>query len=335
MQLEGGSEKIVRQRDKGAVLPCGTRISRETHVANKFTDLVFEITVLKSTQKIVLWVLAHRADENGRCFPSYKNIARHAGVHKRTAALIIKELLTMEPSVLSLVENYDGRTRRSNSYQLSLKALEELAGMPPVGVGPSGRKTHDPVGLDSHQWAINPPPVGQEPAEHIIEHSRENTSDEGGGGGEGASPVSDSSEQKQETRVLCDQALTCLVHKFWSLLGEPDKYKNSSVLRHWALLVSPKVRLHSVEYVLGLMTYALEESEFWAPKFQNVRRCDPMQYLIEKFENIESAREGDEKTAEIRKRKCPTFGSNGRATVASGSASAAHAPAYRKEKIEW
>jgi hypothetical protein len=34
-------------------------------VANKFTDLVFEITALKSTQKIVLWVLAHRADENG------------------------------------------------------------------------------------------------------------------------------------------------------------------------------------------------------------------------------------------------------------------------------
>ena len=40
-------------------------ISRETHVANKFTDLVFEITALKSTQKIVLWVLAHRADESG------------------------------------------------------------------------------------------------------------------------------------------------------------------------------------------------------------------------------------------------------------------------------
>ena len=34
-------------------------------MANKFTDLVFEITALKSTQKIVLWVLAHRADENG------------------------------------------------------------------------------------------------------------------------------------------------------------------------------------------------------------------------------------------------------------------------------
>src|SRR5208283_534165 len=133
------------------------------------------------------------------------------------------------------------------------------AGMPPVGVGPSRRKTPNPVGLDSHPWAINPPPVGQEPAEHIIEHSRENTSDEGGGG-EGASPVSDSSEQ--ETPVLCDQALTDLVHKFWSLLGEPAKFKDSSVLRRWAHLISPKVKLHSVEFVLGVMTFALAESGF-------------------------------------------------------------------------
>ena len=290
---------------------------------------------MKSTQKIVLWVLAHRADENGRCFPSYKNMARHAGVHKRTAALTIQELLRMEPRVLALVENYDGRNHRSKSYQLSLEALEKLAEMPPVGVGPSRRKTPNPVGVDSQQWAINPPPVGQEPAEHIIEHSKENTSEEGGGGREGASPVSDSSEQEQETPVLCDQALTQLVHKFWSLLGEPDKYKSSSVLKRWAVLVSPKIKLHSVEYVLGVMTYALEESEFWAPKFKNVKRCDPMEYLIEKFENIEAGREGEEKAAAIRKKRFPAFGSNGRATVASGSASAAGAPAYRKEKIEW
>jgi hypothetical protein len=304
-------------------------------VANKFTDIVFEITALKSTQKIVLWVLAHRADENGRCFPSYKNIAKHAGIHKRTAALTVEQLLTMEPRVLTLIENYDGRNHRSKSYQLSLEALEKLAGMPPVGAGPSRRKTHYPVGEDSHQWAVDPLPVGEEPAEHIIEYAKGNTSEEGGGSGEGASPVLDSPEQEQESRVSGDQALTELVHKFWSLLGEPAKYKNSSVLQRWAVLVSPKVKLHSVEYVLGVMTYALEESEFWAPKFQNVRRCDPMQYLIEKFETIEDAREGEEKAAKIRKRRRPTFGGNGKAKVAAGSASAEDAPAYRKEKIEW
>ena len=284
-------------------LPCGTPISRETHVANKFTDLVFEITALKSTQKIVLWVLAHRADENGRCFPSYKNIAKHAGVHKRTAALTIQELLTMEPRVLTLIKNYDGRENRSKSYQLSLDALEELAEMPPVGVGPSRRKTHYPVGVDSHQWAVDLLPVCEEPAEHIIEYAKENTSEEGGGSGGEASPPSGSSGQEQVIQVLCDQALTELTHKFWALLGKPAKYKNSSVLKRWASLVSPKVKLHSVEYVLGVMTYALDESEFWAPKFQKVRRCDPMQYLIEKFETIEDAREGEEKADKIRKRK--------------------------------
>jgi hypothetical protein len=269
-------------------------------LANKFTDLVFKITALKSTQKIVLWVLAHRADENGRCFPSYRDIAKHAGIHKRTAALTIQELLTMDPRVLTLIENYDGRENRSKSYQLSLEALGELAQMPPVGVGPSRRKTHYAVGLDSPQWVLDPLPVGQEPAEHIIEDLKENTSEEAGGSGAGASPVSDSYEQEQE-----DQALTGLVHKFWSLLGEPDKYKNSSVHKRWVVLISPKAQLHSVDYVLGVMTYALEESEFWAPKFQNVRRCDPMQYLIEKFETIEGAREGEEKAAKIRKRRHP------------------------------
>jgi hypothetical protein len=249
-------------------------------VANKFTDLVFEITALKSTQKIVLWVLAHRTDENGRCFPSYKNIAKHAGVHKRTAALTIQELLTIEPRVLTLIESYDGRNHRSKSYQLSLEALEKLAEMPPVGVGASGRKTHYPVGVDSHQWAVDLLPVGEEPAEHVIEYAKGNTSKEGGGSGGEASPVSDSSEE-QETPVLYDQAPTELVQKFWSLLGEPDKYKNSSVLKRWAVLVSPKIKLHSVEYVLGVMTYALEDSEFWAPKFQKVKRCDPMQYRRE------------------------------------------------------
>lgn len=49
-------------------------LSRETHVANKFTDLVFEITALKSTQKIVLWVLAHRADENGTARNIHRNM---------------------------------------------------------------------------------------------------------------------------------------------------------------------------------------------------------------------------------------------------------------------
>ena len=182
-------------------------------------------------------------------------------------------------------------------------------------------------------------PSAERPADKTIletgDRKQETGEEEGGGSGEGASPVSDSSEQEQGNPVLCNQALTELVHKFWSLLGEPDKYKNSSVLRRWALLVSPKVRLHCIEYVFDLMTYALEQSEFWAPKFKNVKRCDPMEYLIEKFETIESAREGDEKATAIRKRKRPTFAGNQRAKVAAGSASAEDAPAYRKEKIEW
>ena len=44
-------------------LPCGAQSHGRLTVANKFTDSVFKITALKSIQKIVLWVLAHRAAE--------------------------------------------------------------------------------------------------------------------------------------------------------------------------------------------------------------------------------------------------------------------------------
>jgi hypothetical protein len=63
--VRGRFRKDRPKEGKGAVTPVRHPISRETHVANKFTDLVFEITALKSTPKIVLWVLAQRADENG------------------------------------------------------------------------------------------------------------------------------------------------------------------------------------------------------------------------------------------------------------------------------
>ena len=65
MRFQRAILKRSSDRGKGCCTPVRHPISRETRVANKFTDLVFEITALKSTPKIVLWVLAQRADENG------------------------------------------------------------------------------------------------------------------------------------------------------------------------------------------------------------------------------------------------------------------------------
>lgn len=56
-------KRFVRQRERALSLPCGAQSHGRLTVANKFTDSVFKITALKSIQKIVLWVLAHRAAE--------------------------------------------------------------------------------------------------------------------------------------------------------------------------------------------------------------------------------------------------------------------------------
>lgn len=95
-------------------------------MANKFTDAVFKAK-LTGTLKLVLYALAHRADnKTGRCWPSFQRIAEDSGIGRQTAVDAIASLLKMGlVEVVGLHNNEHGQP--SNEYELCLDKLTELA----------------------------------------------------------------------------------------------------------------------------------------------------------------------------------------------------------------
>jgi hypothetical protein len=95
-------------------------------MANKFTDAVFKAK-LTGTLKLVLYALAHRADNNtGRCWPSFQRIAEDSGIGRQTAVDGVAALLKIGlVKVVGLHDNERGQP--SNEYELSLEKLTELA----------------------------------------------------------------------------------------------------------------------------------------------------------------------------------------------------------------
>jgi DNA-binding MarR family transcriptional regulator len=87
-------------------------------MANKYTDLVFDIRDLTATQKIVLWCLAHRMNDKSECcWPGYGTIAKDACIDRSTAIRIVARLIE-----LGLVEKIDSQ-KASNSYRVIYEVL--------------------------------------------------------------------------------------------------------------------------------------------------------------------------------------------------------------------
>src|SRR5690242_14360381 len=96
-------------------------------MANKYTDAVFHAR-LTGIRKLVLWVMAHRADgDTGVCWPSYTKIARDAGIGEQTAKDAVKFLL--HAGLVTVVGKVPVRDTQlsTNKYQLQLGAITELA----------------------------------------------------------------------------------------------------------------------------------------------------------------------------------------------------------------
>tara|TARA_R110000824_G_scaffold144668_3_gene312650 strand:+ start:178 stop:582 length:405 start_codon:yes stop_codon:yes gene_type:complete len=72
---------------------------------------------LSSAEKLVLIVLANRADKKGHCYPSYETIANEAYLSVRTACRVVKSLC--EKQLISKHNNYkDTGYQTSNTYAL-------------------------------------------------------------------------------------------------------------------------------------------------------------------------------------------------------------------------
>ena len=117
-------------------------------------------------------------------------------------------------------------------------------------------------------------------------------------------PVGDGDEPEvpvpavSENPVSSDKTRQAVSH-FMHLLGAPKKYNKPAVGLRWESLIEPKLRVSAVEYVIGLMDYALTVNPVWVRAFAGLKR-DPMDYFIEKYETIVGNCDGDEKFKKLK-----------------------------------
>lgn len=137
------------------------------------TAQAMKLKIGNPARKLVLLKLADNANDDGVCFPSYKNIAEHCEISERSAINHINALIEMGLVSKKRRKTENGDT--SNLYILHLGGGEKIA---PQGVKQfhSGGENHDTQGVKQfHSESINitnqltsitplNPPKGEKPA---------------------------------------------------------------------------------------------------------------------------------------------------------------------------
>src|SRR6266542_3282952 len=99
----------------------------EADVANKFTDAAFAARGLTGTEKLILWVLCHRTNnETGKCFPSYARIASDACISRSAAMRAVKALIHLGLVSKCGTHGYKD-SEQTNVFQVSLEKLREMS----------------------------------------------------------------------------------------------------------------------------------------------------------------------------------------------------------------
>jgi len=106
-------------------------------VAWQHIELVRELA-LQPTSKLILFALASRADDDGRCWPSIRKLCQDTGLARRTVQLHLGQLAGCGAVVR---EAHCGRT---NSLRLKLQVFLHVAGSrPKAQESPSGGQLAD------------------------------------------------------------------------------------------------------------------------------------------------------------------------------------------------
>lgn len=72
----------------------------------------------KGIAQHILFILASRADDDGHCFPSYRDLARITGYSLKTIARAIKEIQVDELQIVSQGGSTKGDNRQSTRYRI-------------------------------------------------------------------------------------------------------------------------------------------------------------------------------------------------------------------------
>jgi DNA-binding transcriptional MocR family regulator len=106
-------------------------------VAWKHIELVRDLA-LQPTSKLILFALATRADDEGRCWPSIRKLCQDTGLARRTVQLHLGQLATSGAVVR------EARSGRANGLRLELHVLKHVAeSRPEAQEGPPGGQLAD------------------------------------------------------------------------------------------------------------------------------------------------------------------------------------------------
>ena len=110
-----------------------------------------EVRGLRAAEKAILIALADRADAEGYCFPSYKDITERSGAHRETVALALSKF-----EELGLIQRRR-RYSKSNEYYLCITQKEPI------------RVQERPVEKDKQEgfgdwWSAYPRKIAKKPA---------------------------------------------------------------------------------------------------------------------------------------------------------------------------
>ena len=90
---------------------------RNTFVGLFIPEGLAASTLISSTAKLAYGHLVRRAGDNGRCWPSHRDIAKYIGVMERAARRALKELQDGDPPLIRAVFRTDEKGRQtSNEY---------------------------------------------------------------------------------------------------------------------------------------------------------------------------------------------------------------------------
>jgi hypothetical protein len=127
----------------------------------KTHQLIFAIRDRSKTKGIaqhVLMILASRADDSGRCYPSQRDIAKVTGYSLRTISRAIQEILeTGELQIISPGGSAKGGQRRATEYQIAISNRSHTV----TGHTPMTVVRDSPVGNLDHSHTVTSTVVTQ------------------------------------------------------------------------------------------------------------------------------------------------------------------------------
>lgn len=119
-----------------------------------------------------------------------------------------------------------------------------------------------------------------------------------------------------------------LANHFWIKLGKLSRYSNPETVKSWTKLAGSLLGDGAADYdeVKSVIDWALEESAFWTERIVGATTKGPMEYFVEKYEDIKQRMGADRKALENAKNKQAKVS----AAVKQVSGKNADKPAYRQ-----